>query len=95
MSDNELINFRNQIDLVDKQLIAVLLNRFEITKQVGIHKKINNLPAVDPKRETEKIKRMRKEATKCGLNPQLIEDILRLIMKESVNNHRLIAKNID
>lgn len=74
---------REQIDEVDKSLLALLQQRLELVARVGEVKGSHNLPIYDPKREATMITYRRQEAEKMGLSPALIEDILRRVMRES------------
>lgn len=85
MSDIEqrLTVCRNEIDDVDRQLLALLAKRRQITKRVGQIKSEVGMPVFAPDREASLIKERREEATKQGVSPDLIEDILRRIMQDS------------
>lgn len=49
----ELLDIRNDIDKVDKQLVKLLEDRFKLVKEVGDYKKVNNLPILDLNREKQ------------------------------------------
>ena len=42
---------RNQINIIDKRMQNLFLERMQIVKQVALHKKENNLPIFDEIRE--------------------------------------------
>lgn len=48
---------RNQIDIIDKSIQNLFLERMQVVKKVALHKKEVNLPVFDEKREKEIIKR--------------------------------------
>ncbi len=48
---------RNQIDIIDKSIQNLFLERMQIVKKVALHKKENNLPVFDEEREKEIIKK--------------------------------------
>ncbi|XFA98798.1 chorismate mutase [Candidatus Izemoplasma sp. B36] len=48
---------RNQIDIIDKSIQNLFLERMQIVKKVALHKKENNLPIFDDEREKEIIKK--------------------------------------
>jgi len=79
----ELNELRDQIDDVDKQMLALLARRLELVEKVGEVKSQHGLPIYAPDREAAMLASRREEAVKQGVPPQLIEDILRRTMRES------------
>ena len=49
---------RAQIDTIDRQLVALLNQRFDVVKSVGQWKKENNIPIMNAKREEEVIQKV-------------------------------------
>lgn len=78
-----LAPLRQQIDELDSQLVALLVKRLSITRQVGEVKSQIGLPIYVPSREADLIAKRRAEAEALGLSPALVEDLLRRIMRES------------
>ncbi|EJS89206.1 bifunctional chorismate mutase/prephenate dehydrogenase, partial [Pasteurella multocida subsp. multocida str. Anand1_buffalo] len=74
---------RTQIDQVDRQLLQLLAQRLELVKQVGEVKHQQGLPIYVPEREAEMLNARRAEAETLGVSADLIEDVLRRIMRES------------
>ena len=85
-----LKNLREKLDKIDKKLLKVLTERFEITQKVGIYKKKKNLPVLDRKREQEIFRQRKLQAKKINLDPLLIEKIFKLIIKKVKENHKNI-----
>lgn len=81
--DSELSSLRAQIDDVDKQMLALLARRLNLVTQVGKVKSDHFLPIYAPDRELAMLSSRREEAELLGVPPDLIEDILRRIMRES------------
>lgn len=78
-----LKDLREQIDGVDKQLLELLSIRQNLVAEVGKVKHKHGLPIYVPEREASMLAARRAEAEKYGVSPDLIEDILRRIMRES------------
>ena len=74
---------RQEIDKLDIQLVELLAKRQEITAAVGVYKKEVGKPIYDPEREAELIAKRRALAESLHLSPDLVEDLLRRIMRES------------
>ena len=53
MSMDKLAECRRQIDLVDRQILALLNERTEIVEEIGRIKQKLSLPIYEPKREDE------------------------------------------
>ena len=79
----ELTALRDQIDEVDKALLALLAKRLELVAEVGEVKSHYGLPVYVPEREAAMLASRRKEAESLGVPPDLIEDVLRRVMRES------------
>ncbi|KMV69143.1 chorismate mutase [bacteria symbiont BFo1 of Frankliniella occidentalis] len=79
----ELTALRDQIDEVDKALLDLLAKRLELVAEVGEVKSRYGLPIYVPEREATMLASRRAEAEKLGVPPDLIEDVLRRVMRES------------
>ncbi|WP_127958827.1 bifunctional chorismate mutase/prephenate dehydrogenase [Serratia microhaemolytica] len=79
----ELSALRDQIDEVDKALLALLAKRLTLVAEVGEVKSRHGLPVYVPEREAVMLASRRQEAEQLGVPPDLIEDVLRRIMRES------------
>lgn len=77
---------RNEIDQVDQQLLQLLEKRLQLVSEVGRVKHQHGLPVYVPEREAEMLAARRQEAERMGVPPDLIEDLLRRIMRESYQN---------
>ena len=51
----ELSDYRQQIDGIDSQLLALFYQRMEVAAQIAGYKKAHNLPALDAGRERAKL----------------------------------------
>lgn len=81
-----LTHLREQIDEIDQQLITLLSKRLALVSEVGHVKSTQGIPLYVPMREAEMIQARRTEAEKQSVPPNLIEDILRRVMRESYAN---------
>lgn len=84
--ENPLNSIRQKIDLVDQSLIGLLRERLALVADVGKIKHQYGLPVYAPERESQMIEARRQEAEKQDVPADLIEDILRRIMRESYAN---------
>src|SRR5476649_122584 len=79
----ELNALRDQIDEVDKALLDLLSRRLNLVAEVGEVKSRYGLPIYVPEREAAMLASRRKEAEQLDVPPDLIEDVLRRVMRES------------
>ena len=77
---------REKIDQVDRELIALLSERLKLVAEVGKVKSEHGIPVYAPEREKEMIEARRTEAQMQGVPADLIEDVLRRVMRESYAN---------
>ncbi len=78
-----LSHLRDQIDALDKQLISLLSQRLALVAEVGDVKSQQGLPIYAPDREAAMLACRKEEAKSQGVPPELIEDVLRRVMRES------------
>jgi len=88
-----LTEYRNMLDNVDGSLISILAKRFKITDEVGVLKKENGMPPVDAEREREQFERIRELAVAHGVEPEIAEKVLRLVIDMVVERHQLIQSS--
>src|SRR5476649_2415066 len=82
----ELNALRDQIDEVDKALLDLLSRRLHLVAEVGEVKSRYGLPIYVPEREAAMLASRRQEAQQMGVPPDLIEDVLRRVMRESYSS---------
>ncbi len=78
-----LLPLRQQIDEIDSQLVQLLAARAKITAEVGRVKQQHALPLYVPERELALLKARRAQADEAGVSAELVEDVLRRVMRES------------
>ncbi|MGB0937762.1 MAG: bifunctional chorismate mutase/prephenate dehydrogenase [Colwellia sp.] len=81
--DKKLSLLRDEIDDIDSQLVSLLAKRLKVTSKVGELKRAEGKPIFSPEREESMIDARRAQASEAGINPELIEDVLRRLMRDS------------
>jgi len=81
--DANLKVLRDEIDDIDNQLVTLLAKRLAVTTKVGELKSVEGMPIFAPEREVDLISKRREQAESSGLSGDLIEDILRRLMRDS------------
>ncbi len=83
LSIMDLKEYRSAIDTIDKELIAKIAERMHISEKIAHLKKRKHIDVFQPDREIELLKKRRESAHKKGVSPELVEEIFRLIVKDS------------
>ncbi len=91
--DKKLAQFRRKIDSLDRKWIKILSKRFKVIKAVGEYKKAKKLVSQDPSRESRMLTRIAELAKSEGLDQDLAQQILKLILTESVKSHKKIKNS--
>ena len=81
--DERLAELRGRIDALDRDLIDLLARRRDLVGEVADRKIDLGLPVYVPEREEAMFGSRRTEAEARGVAPDLVEDLLRRIMRES------------
>ncbi len=82
-----LLRLRASIDNIDAALVHMLAERFRATKQVGVLKATNDLPASDPDRERQQVARLRTLAEDAHLDPEFAEKWFKFVVAEVIRHH--------
>lgn len=90
-AQSQLATYRQVIDSFDNALVYILAERFRCTDEVGLLKAKNNFPPVDSDREARQLSRLRQSALDSNVDPDLVESLMKSIMKEVVLRHGQIA----
>jgi chorismate mutase/prephenate dehydrogenase len=81
-----LDELRNRLTEVDRELVALVAARQRIVTEIGAHKIQNAVPTRDYEREREVLKGAREQAVELGLEADLAEQILRLLIRSSLTH---------
>lgn len=85
----DMIEMRDKIDELDKQLLDVLEKRFEVTNEVGKFKAENKLPVEDKDREQKIIE---KRSSQTSLSQEFVEKLYGMIFAESKKLQQELVK---
>jgi chorismate mutase/prephenate dehydrogenase len=81
--ESNLASLRDEIDEIDSDLVKLLQRRLQVTSKVGALKSAVGKPIYDAEREASLFAKRRAQASDAGLSPDLIEDVLRRLMRDS------------
>ena len=89
-----LKNERSTIDRLDVIIVNALMERFSVTKRIGLIKAENNIGTYDSEREETQVKTLEKLIKDSDLDKKFIVNLMKLITTESKKNHEQIKKEI-
>lgn len=84
MTEQTLEDLREQIRLVDLELVARAAERLDLARQVGDLKRQQKLSTADYAQERTVMERARDVARELGLDPELAEDLVARLIRGSV-----------
>jgi chorismate mutase len=85
---------RSTIDRLDAIIVNALIERFSVTKRIGLLKAENNIETYDSEREETQVKTLEKLIKDSDLDKKFIVNLMKLITTESKKNHEQIKKEI-
>ena len=89
-----LKNERSTIDRLDVIIVNALMERFSVTKRIGLIKAENNIETYDSEREETQVKTLEKLIKDSDLDKKFIVNLMKLITTESKKNHEQIKIKI-
>ena len=89
-----LKNERSTIDRLDTTMINILIERFSVTKRIGLIKAEHNIEPHDGKREKTQLNTLEKLIEDSDLDKTFIKNLMKLITTESKKKHEQIKKEI-
>jgi chorismate mutase len=76
----ELATIREQLDVVDRRLVDVLIDRARLIEEVIHFKRAQKMRVVDRDREEQMLERIGEIAADGGLDPRIARQVLRAII---------------
>ncbi|MCP3686254.1 MAG: chorismate mutase [bacterium] len=74
---------RSELDASQLEILKAVAKRMKLIPEIAKYKLDNNLPRKQPKREEEVIANARKIAAKEGMNPEVAEEIMKILIKHA------------
>jgi len=81
----KLKSIRANIDKIDIKIIDMIIKRQSYMPSVGKYKKKEGIPIDQKEREIFILNKLKKLSSEKKINPKLIENIFKLIFKDSKN----------
>ena len=71
--------YREDIDALDEALLKIVAQRFAIVKKIGVYKKANAMPVLDPERKRQVLDAFEANARRLGLDVEFAQKLYELI----------------
>ena len=84
--------YRERIDSLDAQIVALLGKRFDVIHEVAVFKAQHGIHPIQPARIEEVVQHARAQAEKSGVNPDLIEKLYRIIIQTACDEEEHYAR---
>ena len=81
---SDLGRLREQLDVIDTQILKLLSQRMKISKDIGAIKHHHNMPIFQPQRWQQVLEHQMKAGKEMGLNEQFIKELTEKIHGESL-----------
>ena len=85
LHQRELLKFREEIDAVDVELVALLQKRFAIVDRVIVVKQAASIPAMLPDRIEQVVQNVLGRTKGTKVPPQAIEKLWRALIAETID----------
>lgn len=85
-AQESLLELRQQIDMIDDEILNLLERRMKVADNIGLVKKDNNIRILQTNRWDEILKSMMIKGEKKGLSEEFIDRLFRAIHQESINH---------
>jgi chorismate mutase/prephenate dehydrogenase len=76
-------SLRDDIDRIDRELLKLIARRLANSVEIGKLKAAKDLALESPAREAELIDEARADAVQVGLDPDYIEEVMRVVLRHS------------
>jgi chorismate mutase/prephenate dehydrogenase len=81
-----LEELRQRLSEVDREVIGLVAARQKIVAEIGAHKILNSVPTRDYEREREVLKGAHEQAVALGLEPDVAEQIMEVLIRASLTH---------
>ncbi|QIQ41411.1 MAG: chorismate mutase [Buchnera aphidicola (Aphis urticata)] len=92
LSKNDLLNFRNEINNIDKKIVILLAKRKKLVLKIAKSKIQNNQPIRDIDREKNLLSNLTSVGRKQNLNTNYIKRLFQLIIEESILTQKILLE---
>ncbi|MEN8041121.1 MAG: chorismate mutase [Actinomycetota bacterium] len=83
MPEERIDELRQEIDAITERLLQVLSERQDVSVEIGAIKTEHGWPLYSEEREAELLQKFREDAVRRDLDPDYIEELMRVVLEHS------------
>ncbi|GMQ93195.1 MAG: hypothetical protein BMS9Abin12_0672 [Acidimicrobiia bacterium] len=83
MPDDKIDELRREIDQINRRLLILIADRQDVSVAIGALKAANGLPLYSQDREAELLETFRRDAMRMDLDPDYVEELMRVVLEHS------------
>lgn len=91
--NSKLASLREDIDNLDKDIVALIGKRMKVAREIGQYKKENNIQILQADRWEEITSTRKAEGTGLGLSDTFLDTYLKIIHEESINQQTVVMNS--
>lgn len=93
MADDRIDKLREEIDAINEQLLSLIADRQDVSVAIGALKAERGLPLYSEDREARLLEKFRSDAACMDLDPDYVEDLMRVVLQYSRAAQRRKARD--
>jgi chorismate mutase/prephenate dehydrogenase len=83
MPEERIDELRGEIDRINQRLLALIAERQDVSVAIGALKSSHGLPLYSEEREAELLETFRQDAFRMDLDPDYVEELMRVVLEHS------------
>ncbi len=83
MPGDKLNELRREIDRINQQLLSLIADRQDVSLAIGALKSAHGLALYSEEREAELLETFRRDASRMDLDPDYVEELMRVVLEHS------------
>lgn len=93
--DERIEALRDQIDTIDREILALIAERMKVSLKIGHEKSVYNITVFQKERWAQVYDDRLKILTKSGLSAEFSENFLKILHTESIRQQLEVIKKIE
>ena len=83
MPEERIDELRGEIDRINQRLLTLIAERQEVSVAIGALKASHGLPLYSQARESELLEAFRCDAVRMDIDPDYVEELMRVVLEHS------------
>lgn len=83
MPEERIVALRRKIDDINQRILTLIAQRQEVSVAIGALKASHGLPLYSEDREAELLESFREDAVRMDLDPNYVEELMRVVLEHS------------